>query len=217
MPRRREEIVQTAARIFAERGFVGTSIRDIASACELLPASLYSHFESKTQILDDVLTPFFDELLPRLTDAAHVPGTGLHRLAALLEEALACCSENLFAYRIAFHDWNLISRQPELDHLVQRTAETSALWLEVATAGIEDGSVRRDIAPNLLVRILQPMMYGVLDDRYDLLFPAGRQPSAHAITPVVLSILLAGIAGDGLAQGERGAMQSHGSSPPRLP
>ncbi len=48
---RREALLDTAAAMFAAKGYYGTSIRDIAGAVGMLPGSLYYHFKSKEDLL----------------------------------------------------------------------------------------------------------------------------------------------------------------------
>lgn len=47
----RERLLSVAAELFAERGFAGTSIRDIADRLGVTKAALYYHFASKAEIL----------------------------------------------------------------------------------------------------------------------------------------------------------------------
>lgn len=51
MSARRREVLDTAARLFHERGYQGTSMDEIAEAVGLTKGSLYHHFASKTEIL----------------------------------------------------------------------------------------------------------------------------------------------------------------------
>lgn len=53
--RSREDVVQAAGRLFALRGFHGTSMRDLGDALGLLGSSLYSHVDSKEQLLVEVI------------------------------------------------------------------------------------------------------------------------------------------------------------------
>lgn len=53
--RSREDVVQAAGRLFAARGFHGTSMRDLGDELGLLGSSLYSHVESKEQLLIEVV------------------------------------------------------------------------------------------------------------------------------------------------------------------
>ena len=47
----RARILETAAGLFAERGYAGTSMRDLAEKLGVTPAALYYHFPSKGDIL----------------------------------------------------------------------------------------------------------------------------------------------------------------------
>ena len=55
MSTRREELVATATRLFAERGYHGTSMADLAEALGVQKGSLYSHIASKEDLLYDAL------------------------------------------------------------------------------------------------------------------------------------------------------------------
>ena len=52
----RERILQTALALFAERGYAGTSMSDIAGALGLSKAALYRHYESKQAIMGSIIT-----------------------------------------------------------------------------------------------------------------------------------------------------------------
>ena len=51
----RERILQTALALFAEKGYAGTSMSDIAGALGLSKAALYRHYESKQAIFDSIV------------------------------------------------------------------------------------------------------------------------------------------------------------------
>src|SRR2546425_9665565 len=48
---RRAQLLDAAARLFRERGFHATSMRDIAKAVDMLSGSIYYHFNSKQEML----------------------------------------------------------------------------------------------------------------------------------------------------------------------
>lgn len=62
MPSRREELLDIAGRLFAERGFRNTTVRDIADAAGILSGSLYHHFDSKEAMVDELLENFQSRL-----------------------------------------------------------------------------------------------------------------------------------------------------------
>src|SRR5437879_7311526 len=58
---RREEILETAAALFASSG-VRTPLKEIAAAAGILPGSLYHHFESKEAIIVELVRRYQDDL-----------------------------------------------------------------------------------------------------------------------------------------------------------
>src|SRR6476660_5845607 len=54
MAARREELTRIAARLFAEQGYQGTSLADLAEALGMQKPSLYHHIDSKEDLLWDV-------------------------------------------------------------------------------------------------------------------------------------------------------------------
>ena len=62
---RRDEFLELAATMFAERGLRATTVRDIADSAGILSGSLYHHFSSKEEMVDEVLRDFLDWLFAR--------------------------------------------------------------------------------------------------------------------------------------------------------
>ena len=62
-PTRREQILATAAELFAARGFHGVSVADLGAACGISGPALYKHFVSKDAVLAEMLVSISQELL----------------------------------------------------------------------------------------------------------------------------------------------------------
>ena len=58
----RQRILDAATRLFEQRGFAGTSIRDLAVLCGMTKAALYSHCPSKEEVLQALLAPVLDDM-----------------------------------------------------------------------------------------------------------------------------------------------------------
>jgi TetR/AcrR family transcriptional regulator, cholesterol catabolism regulator len=56
----RQEILRTAARLFQERGYDATSMNDVAAALKLSKGGLYHHFQSKDEILFNIMSHAMD-------------------------------------------------------------------------------------------------------------------------------------------------------------
>jgi AcrR family transcriptional regulator len=60
---RREQILATAAELFAARGFHGVSVADLGAACGISGPALYKHFPSKQAMLAEMLVSISERLL----------------------------------------------------------------------------------------------------------------------------------------------------------
>ena len=71
-------VLEVATGLFAQRGFYGTSMRDIAEAVGVRPASIYEHFPSKDHILTAVLTIGHERIHDALDAAVTEAGDDPH-------------------------------------------------------------------------------------------------------------------------------------------
>ncbi len=86
---RREAIVDQAARLFATSGFRGTSVSDLAKACDTSKSLLYHYYPSKEDVLYAVMSSHIDQLsgdveqvMARPDDAATLLRALIHRFMA---------------------------------------------------------------------------------------------------------------------------------------
>jgi AcrR family transcriptional regulator len=67
---RREKLVEAATQVFAERGFEGARVEQIADVADVSPGLLYRHFEGKQELYTEILQLANRELMAHLTQAA---------------------------------------------------------------------------------------------------------------------------------------------------
>ncbi len=94
-PATRERVLLEAARLFRHHGYAATTLREIADAAGVKAGSIYYHFESKEQILDEVL----DKGITIVADAVRT------RIEALPESALW---RDKIAAGIEGHLWGML-------------------------------------------------------------------------------------------------------------
>ena len=82
---RRDQILATAAELFAARGFHGVSVVDIGAACGISGPALYKHFASKQAVLAEMLVSISEELLSVGTQRVTAAGGPDGALSALVE------------------------------------------------------------------------------------------------------------------------------------
>jgi len=87
-PSRRAALLEAAARLFDERGYHGTSIRDIASATGVTPGAIYNHHASKARLLLAVYEEGVRRIAERVEGAVAAGASPRARLLAAAEAHL---------------------------------------------------------------------------------------------------------------------------------
>ena len=80
----RQEILRTAARLFQQRGYDATSMNDVAASLKLSKGGLYHHFQSKDEILFEIMTHAMDITQERVMNPVRNINGAEDRLRALM-------------------------------------------------------------------------------------------------------------------------------------
>src|SRR5215831_15677837 len=80
----RQEILRASARLFQEQGYDGTSMNDVASALKLSKGGLYHHFQSKDEILFELMSHALDITEQRVLEPVRNIRDPEQRLRALI-------------------------------------------------------------------------------------------------------------------------------------
>ncbi len=80
----RQEILRTAARLFQQRGYDATSMNDVASALKLSKGGLYHHFQSKDEILYEIMNHAMEITQERVLNPVRSIADPEERLRALI-------------------------------------------------------------------------------------------------------------------------------------
>jgi TetR/AcrR family transcriptional regulator len=100
----KERILAAAESLFAERGFDGAAVRDIAARSGLNGASLYNHFPSKQALYEAVLERGIQPLLEELVRAAQAPGRGPAAGGRIIEALMAHLERTPLVPRLVEHE-----------------------------------------------------------------------------------------------------------------
>jgi AcrR family transcriptional regulator len=108
---RRDQIESVASSLFRERGYPGTSVRDIARALDMQGASLYAHVASKEDVLWAIVQRAADRFEQAADDAARSTARAgpAERLRALVRAHVGVVTDSV-EYASAFvYEWKFLS------------------------------------------------------------------------------------------------------------
>ncbi|MFD8276165.1 TetR/AcrR family transcriptional regulator [Streptomyces flaveolus] len=188
-PERREEILATAAEVFAAQGYNATTVRKIADAAGMLAGSLYYHFDSKESMLDEILSTFLEDLWGRY-DAVLAAGLGPREtIEALVTESFREIDLHRAAVAIYQKEARHLQTQPRFGYLAESQQRFEKAWLGTLERGVAAEVFRADLDVRLTYRFLRDTVW-VAASWYR---PDG-QHSPEEIARQYLSMVLEGIA-----------------------
>src|SRR5262245_58882443 len=118
---RRAQMTEAALRCFAPNGFAGTSMADIIAESGLSAGSIYSHFDSKTELMQHVATETLSLPGSLANDGFASPGAAMRALA----DRVAMRPE--FA-KILLQVWSEATRDEELRDLARTNVRRVHGW-----------------------------------------------------------------------------------------
>jgi AcrR family transcriptional regulator len=161
---RRQAILDTATRLFAENGFHNTSTQEIAETAGVAHGTLFYHFKNKEGIIYEIFKHAGAFYTSRLQEAADAPPSGIEKIVALLDFNTAFSrshSQQLLIFLRDFPDKMTAEKSP-LKELVRSTGKQV---VDVITGSIEtgmaDGSIRR-VDSHEIAHVINALMYGLV-------------------------------------------------------
>ena len=174
-----DSLTDVALRVFAERGYDGASMDDVARAAGITKASIYHHVSGKEALLERGLGRALDALFAILDEPAAREGRAIERLRHIVERVadttLHLLPELTVLTRVHGHsrsERGAVERRRTFDRLVT----------EIIVQAQRDGDVRADLDPRLVARLIFGMSNSVVE-----WYRAGsltREAIAHAIVAV---------------------------------
>jgi AcrR family transcriptional regulator len=193
---RRDELLELAATMFAERGLRATTVRDIADSAGILSGSLYHHFSSKEEMVDELLRGFLDWLFDRYQEIVATEPNPLERLKGLFMASFEAIEDRHAQVVIYQDEAKRLSSQPRFSYVEDRNKEQRKMWLDLLNQGVEEGYLRPDIDVDLVYRFIRDTTW--VSVRW---YQPGGPLTAEDVGRQYLAIVLGGITAD-KAQGE---------------
>jgi AcrR family transcriptional regulator len=187
-PTRRDELLELAATMFAERGLRATTVRDIADSAGILSGSLYHHFSSKEEMVDELLRGFLDWLFERYQEIVATQPNPLERLKGLFMTSFEAIADRHAQVVIYQDEAKRLSSQERFSYVEERNKEQRKMWLDLLNQGIEEGYFRPDIDVDLVYRFIRDTTW--VSVRW---YQPGGPLTAEQVGRQYLTIVLGGI------------------------
>jgi AcrR family transcriptional regulator len=162
--RRAHEIIDAAARVFAERGYHGTTTQAIADVLGMRQASLYYYFPSKEAALEEVCARGTDGFLEGAERVMQMNVPPLEKLRLLIASHLAPI-ETMPDYVRVFINERRYLPDPSRKRVGRKSRRIERCFEQVIQAGIDDGSIRQGTDARLAMLAVLGMCNAVINWR----------------------------------------------------
>jgi AcrR family transcriptional regulator len=137
--RRKEQIIETAAKVFHDRGYESGTLDDVAAALDLRKASLYYYVKSKSQLLYWIFDRAISLALARLRDLSEIPDPA-ERLAAFIVHQVVTVSTERSMFAVFFDSRPRLARGYE-EAIRRKEREYLQFYVDAVAEAVAAGAL----------------------------------------------------------------------------
>ncbi len=183
---KKQIIHEAAVRLFRDKGYSATSMRDLAEAVNLKASSLYNHISSKEEVLKDICFENAHRFLDGMKEVEAMPGTATEKVEALLRLHIRTATGDA-ASVMAFNDeWRHLS-DPLLGEFMALRKDYESRFLAILNAGMQAGQFQ-DIEPIIALHTIFSSIRWLHD-----WFQPGKKLTAEEVEENIIRMLRDGL------------------------
>jgi AcrR family transcriptional regulator len=170
---RREQIIERAVALMQEKGYLGTSIQDVADELDFTKAAFYYFVKNKEELLYTIFQRAMDVALQGMSDAARSDAPASQKLHRMIEGYLAILNREHDLFTILFQEQRHLL--PEHQAAIAETQrQILNFWKDVFAQGVASGEFT-DLDPTLAAQA----MVGMCSWAHRWFNPKGRLTAAE--------------------------------------
>jgi TetR/AcrR family transcriptional regulator, cholesterol catabolism regulator len=183
----RRRILDAAASAFRRDGYAAVTLADIATLADLKAGSLYYHFDSKEEIVEEVMEIGVESVSRATQDAVRALGAGASPMARLRAAIAAHLKFVLTESDYAVANIRILSQVPDeiRQRHLKRQRRYGAFWRELFEAAAKAG----DLRTNLDLSVVRMLTLGALNWSVEWFDERGRRSPADVAAHLSTMIL----------------------------
>lgn len=151
-------IIEEAAHIINEKGYVGMTMRDLATRVGIEAASLYNHIQSKEQILNFICFKLADTYTSAMTEIEDSQESIPEKIQSLIQLHVKINAESATLASVMNDEWRHLS-EPELSRFLNLRRSYEQRFLNIIEEGIDTNLLQCDDSKITLYTILSSMRW----------------------------------------------------------
>jgi len=155
---RKDEILETAKKLFYTKGFQKTSIQDIVTSLNIAQGTFYYYFSSKMDVLDKMTDKVLKDIIKRLKEIINEDGNAIKKLNKFFGTTASIKMANrdtiFVLLQVLYKDENAVIRQKMNDKSIE---QASPLYAKVIKQGTREGVFKTpfpEVAGEIVMEII---------------------------------------------------------------
>lgn len=174
----KETILENSKLLFAENGFKGTTVAEIAKASGITDAAIYRHYRSKQEIFDVIVTAFLAEYRELLNQIHERQQSGYCLIENVILDLCNFLGTRVIEFKVIQNAYTTVgSAHDAMDSVYTYLTETVERCLE---KGIKDGTVREELDVPETANIIATMLVAI--NRRRIFWPETPEMAKGAVT-----------------------------------
>lgn len=151
---RKDVIIAKAAKLFREKGFSATSMRDLAEHVGVEAASLYNHISSKAEILQEICFKTANNFMSHIEEVdANLNKTAIEKIQEILRFHIRQMLDNYEEVYVSDREWKHLT-DPYLSNMQSQRRAYRQRIASVIEEGIRKGEIKPIDAPTAVLIML---------------------------------------------------------------
>lgn len=187
MTRSKKEVIQVAAaRLFRDRGYTATSMRDLAEAVQLKASSLYNHISGKEEILKEICFETAERFLSAMEEIEKEKVSCTEKVKKLIQLHIQTATSDVTSITAFNDEWRHLS-EPHLSEFKSIRKTYEERFKSIIQEGIETEEIQEGDPTVILYTIISSVRW-----LYDWYKPE-RNVSPEILKKGIVNILVTGI------------------------
>ncbi len=150
---RKDVIISKAAKLFREKGYNATSMRDLAEHVGVEAASLYNHISSKSEILQEICFKVANEFTSHIEEVYASSTNSIEKIEAILRFHIRQMVDNYEEVYVNDREWKHLS-DPYLSNIQNQRRSYRQRIAQIIEEGIRKDEIKSIDAPTAVLIML---------------------------------------------------------------
>ena len=145
----KSDVLTHAARLFREKGFEKTSLKEIAEACSMLPGSLHYRYKTKEALLVELMRWGVDLVSSEVESAYESSDDPAEQLRLCINAHLRALLVDSDAVYVLLFEWRALGPEAR-EEIIELRDQYESLWADILETMIAQGVIRKNVDGRLL-------------------------------------------------------------------